>query len=235
MGSLLHALPESALPCGHGELPGIADPKRGELKLRTEVGMTLRAIGHWAVSTLKCARLLLVFHIFHVIPWSCLLAFSFRHDWQILSTMVNHLFKLILNFQGKYLSIFWGLGAEFWGQNKSLPSGLSALGRPHDVTANWGNPNALPVMGMTIPSSEGLPGQPVRSLPTLVSVWENSIIMTGIHSQLLAPPHPHDSEIWSLRALSLLRPQLSRETGKLCFLHVNSLHLVASLANVVRP
>lgn len=50
MGSLLHATQaaasESALPCGHGEFPGIADPKLGELKLRTEVGMTLRAIGH---------------------------------------------------------------------------------------------------------------------------------------------------------------------------------------------
>lgn len=50
MDSLLHATQagasESALPCGHGEFPAIADPKLGELKLRTEVGMTLRAIGH---------------------------------------------------------------------------------------------------------------------------------------------------------------------------------------------
>lgn len=50
-----------------------------------------------------------------------------------------------------------------------MPSELAALGRPHEVTATSGTPNAQ-VTGMTPPRGGGSPRRPERSLPTLVSV-----------------------------------------------------------------
>lgn len=146
--TLCRLVPQSSLPVVMGNSLELQTHNCGNWCWEQEgEGVMLRAIGHWAGSTLKGAKFL-VFHIFHMIPRKLCVSFSFRPDWQILKTMVNHLFMLILNFQGKYLSIFWGLGAEFWGQNKSLPSELSTLGRPHDVTVNGGTPNTLTAMGM---------------------------------------------------------------------------------------
>lgn len=213
-------VPQSSLPVVMGNSLELQTQNCGNWCWEWEGGVMLREIGHWAGSMLKGAKFL-AFHIFHTIPRKLCASFSFRPDWQILKTMVNHLFTLILNFQGKYLSIFWGRGAEFWGQNKSLPSELSALGRPHDVTVNGGTPNTLTAMGMSILSSEGLAWATPSFLPTLVSVWKNrQHNHDREHSQLPSPPLT--DELWRPRAGSLLRPQLSCETGKWCFLHVNS-------------
>lgn len=85
-----------------------------------------------------------------------------------------------------------------------MPSELAALGRPHEVTATWGTPNAQ-ATGATPPRG-GSPRRPERSLPTLVSVRAR-----GRGSVTSCDPTLR----WEPRAGRFLRPQLEAEVGEL--------------------